>query len=139
MLTVPGTLAQLAVLLGRDTGGLERTAAVTVGPADGPSEQVLVNPEAFTQLSTGAGPNQYSFDQRFRHGSVLRLSAAEEQRLLAAYGDVPEEPEEVSGLALSGVGSAPLLEEPLSVPQANRTPAAITNVPPTNSANSPIG
>ena len=49
----------------------------------------------FTQLSVGPGPGQYSFDQRFRHGSVLRLSAAEEQRLLEAYGDrEPEEPEE---------------------------------------------
>ncbi|WP_194410793.1 family 43 glycosylhydrolase [Microbacterium cremeum] len=48
----------------------------------------------FTQLSVGTGANQYSFDQRFRHGSVLRLSAAEEERLLAAYGDTGEEPEE---------------------------------------------
>ncbi|MFH8249091.1 family 43 glycosylhydrolase [Microbacterium sp. B2969] len=46
----------------------------------------------FTQLSTGSGANQYSFDQPFRHGSVLRLSAAEEQRLLAAYGDQPTDP-----------------------------------------------
>lgn len=48
----------------------------------------------FQQLSVGAGANQYSFDQRFRHGSVLRLSAAEEERLLAAYGPDAEEPEE---------------------------------------------
>lgn len=48
----------------------------------------------FTQLSVGSGANQYSFDQRFRHGSVIRLSAAEEQRILAAYGDEPVEPEE---------------------------------------------
>src|SRR5690606_37559259 len=40
----------------------------------------------FTQLSVGPGPDQYSFDHRFRHGSVLRLSAAEEARLLTAYG-----------------------------------------------------
>lgn len=46
----------------------------------------------FTQLSVGAGANQYSFDQRFRHGSVLRLSAAEEERLLEAYGDEPVDP-----------------------------------------------
>lgn len=46
----------------------------------------------FTQLSVGSGANQYSFDQRFRHGSVLRLSAAEEERLLAAYGDEPVDP-----------------------------------------------
>ncbi|MFF2485944.1 family 43 glycosylhydrolase [Microbacterium sp. NPDC058062] len=46
----------------------------------------------FTQLSTGSGANQYSFDQAFRHGSVLRLSAAEEERLLAAYGDEPVDP-----------------------------------------------
>src|SRR5699024_7760742 len=52
----------------------------------------------FTQLSVGSGPDQYSFDQRFRHGSVLRLSAAEEERLLAAYGDEPEEPGEPQGL-----------------------------------------
>lgn len=52
----------------------------------------------FRQLTVGDGADQYSFDQRFRHGSVLRLSAAEEQRLLDAYGDAdpgdPEEPEE---------------------------------------------
>ncbi|WP_342002122.1 family 43 glycosylhydrolase [Microbacterium sp. LWH7-1.2] len=49
----------------------------------------------FTQLSSGSGANQYSFDQTFRHGSVLRLSAAEEDRLLAAYGDEPPvDPEE---------------------------------------------
>lgn len=48
----------------------------------------------FTQLSQGSGANQYSFDQAFRHGSVLRLSAAEEERLLAAYGDEPVDPEE---------------------------------------------
>lgn len=48
----------------------------------------------FEQLSVGAGADQYSFDQRFRHGSVLRLSAAEEERLLEAYGDEPVDPEE---------------------------------------------
>ncbi len=42
--------------------------------------------------ASGAGANQYSFDQRFRHGSVLRLSAAEEERLLEAYGDEPVDP-----------------------------------------------
>ncbi len=41
----------------------------------------------FTELTAGAGDDQYSFDRTFRHGSVLRLSAAEEARLLAAYGD----------------------------------------------------
>ncbi|MDR7187228.1 beta-xylosidase [Microbacterium sp. BE35] len=46
----------------------------------------------FTQLSAGSGANQYSFDQAFRHGSVMRLSAAEEERLLAAYGDEPVDP-----------------------------------------------
>ncbi|WP_461474206.1 family 43 glycosylhydrolase [Microbacterium sp. HJ5] len=48
----------------------------------------------FEQLSVGSGADQYSFDQRFRHGSVLRLSAAEEERLLEAYGDEPVDPEE---------------------------------------------
>lgn len=48
----------------------------------------------FTQLSVGSGADQYSFDQRFRHGSVLQLSAAEEERLLEAYGDEPVDPEE---------------------------------------------
>jgi beta-xylosidase len=46
----------------------------------------------FTQLSTGSSAGQYSFDQAFRHGSVLRLSAAEQERLLAAYGDEPVDP-----------------------------------------------
>jgi beta-xylosidase len=48
----------------------------------------------FEQLTVGSGADQYSFDQRFRHGSVLRLSAAEEERLLAAYGDEPVDPEQ---------------------------------------------
>ncbi len=48
----------------------------------------------FRQLSGGTGTDQVSFDQSFRHGSVLRLSKAEEARLLAAYGDQPVEPEE---------------------------------------------
>lgn len=48
----------------------------------------------FQQLSAGTGANQYSFEQPFRHGSVLRLSAAEEERLLEAYGDTPVDPEE---------------------------------------------
>lgn len=47
----------------------------------------------FTSLSAGSGANQYSFEQRFRHGSVIRLSQAEEDRLLAAYGD-PETPQQ---------------------------------------------
>jgi beta-xylosidase len=48
----------------------------------------------FAQLAVGPAAGQYSFDQRFRHGSVLRLSAAEEERLLEAYGDEPVDPEE---------------------------------------------
>ncbi|MDR1799908.1 MAG: family 43 glycosylhydrolase, partial [Bifidobacteriaceae bacterium] len=40
----------------------------------------------FTALTSGSGANQYSFDQRFRHGSVLRLSKTEEAAVLAAYG-----------------------------------------------------
>lgn len=46
----------------------------------------------FRQLSSGTGTDQVSFDQSFRHGSVLRLSKAEEARLLAKYGDQPVEP-----------------------------------------------
>jgi beta-xylosidase len=48
----------------------------------------------YTQLSSGPGANQFSFDQSFRHGSVLRLSKAEEARLLEKYGDTPVTPEE---------------------------------------------
>ncbi|WP_285136838.1 family 43 glycosylhydrolase [Microbacterium sp. lyk4-40-TSB-66] len=48
----------------------------------------------YTQLSAGSGANQFSFDEKFRHGSVLRLSKAEEARLLAKYGDAPVEPTE---------------------------------------------
>ncbi|OOB92049.1 family 43 glycosylhydrolase [Rathayibacter sp. VKM Ac-2630] len=41
----------------------------------------------FTALPVGtSGANRYSFSKPFRHGSVLRLSSAEESRLLAAYG-----------------------------------------------------
>lgn len=41
----------------------------------------------FSALPTGAtGANSYSFSAAFRHGSVLRLSTAEETRLLAAFG-----------------------------------------------------
>ncbi len=46
----------------------------------------------FRQLSAGTGADQFSFDQQFRHGSVMRLSKAEEARLLAAYGDAPVTP-----------------------------------------------
>lgn len=47
----------------------------------------------FTQLASGTGADQFSFDAKFRHGSVLRLSAAEEERILQAYGDAPVDPE----------------------------------------------
>ncbi|PPG17155.1 hydrolase [Rathayibacter sp. AY1E8] len=41
----------------------------------------------FTALPVGTtGANTYSFSKPFRHGSVLRLSSAEEARLTAAYG-----------------------------------------------------
>ncbi len=59
VLTVPGTLQQLAMLLGRTgsgtstadaTVGLEKTAAVTIGPAEGPAEEVLINGDAFDDL-----------------------------------------------------------------------------------------
>ncbi|AND17895.1 family 43 glycosylhydrolase [Rathayibacter tritici] len=41
----------------------------------------------FTALPTGAtGANTSSFTKPFRHGSVLRLSSAEEARIMAAYG-----------------------------------------------------
>jgi hypothetical protein len=53
VLTVPNTLSQLAVLLGRsgDTAGLEKTAAVTVGPSAGAADTVLINASAFDELS----------------------------------------------------------------------------------------
>jgi hypothetical protein len=58
VLTVPDTLTQLAVLLGRfsrptgtATAGLEKTAAVTVGPTAGPADTVLINGAAFDELS----------------------------------------------------------------------------------------
>jgi hypothetical protein len=55
VLTVPNTLSQLAVLLGRsganDTAGLEKTAAVTIGPSDGAADTVLINGAAFDELS----------------------------------------------------------------------------------------
>jgi hypothetical protein len=55
VLTVPKTLPQLALLLGRTktpdaTAGLANTAAVTIGPADAAAEQVLINGAAFDQL-----------------------------------------------------------------------------------------
>ncbi len=52
----------------------------------------------FTQLQRGSGENQYSFDETFRHGTVIQLSAAEEERLLAVYGNTEEEPYEPVGL-----------------------------------------
>jgi hypothetical protein len=63
VLTVPENLRQFAVLLGRGgagagrglttdaTAGLARTAAVTIGPADGAADGVLINGAAFDQLS----------------------------------------------------------------------------------------
>jgi hypothetical protein len=68
VLTVPATLNQLAILLGRgaagsdnssgsktakagpDTAGLDRTAAVTIGRADAPADEVLINGTAFDDL-----------------------------------------------------------------------------------------
>jgi hypothetical protein len=64
VLTVPATVRQLAVLLGRSgagtgggtgppdaaTVGLERTAAVTIGPANSAADEVLVNGAAFDEL-----------------------------------------------------------------------------------------
>ncbi|TGO04890.1 family 43 glycosylhydrolase [Serinibacter arcticus] len=47
----------------------------------------------FTQLTTGTGPEEFSFEEKFRHGSVLQLTRAEEERLLAAYGDPEPEPQ----------------------------------------------
>ena len=39
-------------------------------------------------------PTQVSFvDGRFRHGTVMRLSKAEQARLLEAYGEQSQEPE----------------------------------------------
>jgi GH43 family beta-xylosidase len=40
----------------------------------------------FTALTAGSAANQYSFAQTFRHGTVIRLSSAEQERLLNAYG-----------------------------------------------------
>ena len=55
VLTVPETLPQLASLLGRTpasdaTAGLDRTAAVTIGPANAAAEEVLINGAAFDEL-----------------------------------------------------------------------------------------
>jgi hypothetical protein len=59
VIIVPNTLSQLAVLLGRsdakgsdESDGLERTAAVTIGPADAAADEVVVNGAAFDQLSS---------------------------------------------------------------------------------------
>jgi hypothetical protein len=51
VLVVPANLNQLARLLSRsNTAGLDRTAAVTIGPQLAPAEAVLVNGDAFHQL-----------------------------------------------------------------------------------------
>lgn len=48
----------------------------------------------FTPLSVGPEADQFSFDEKFRHGTVLRLSQAEQDRILAAYANSdPEEPQ----------------------------------------------
>src|SRR5699024_1653443 len=52
----------------------------------------------FTELQRGLGVNQYCFDETFRHGTVIQLSAVEEERLLEAYGKPEEEPYEPVGL-----------------------------------------
>ena len=57
-----------------------------------------LNDLQFTPLETGSGENQYSFDEKFRHGTVTQLSAVEEERLLEAYGNTEEEPYEPVGL-----------------------------------------
>jgi hypothetical protein len=64
VLTVPENLQQLAVLLGRGgtggpgtahgtgaTAGLDRTAAVTIGPDDAAADDVLINGAAFDELT----------------------------------------------------------------------------------------
>lgn len=39
----------------------------------------------FTRLTQGSGADQYSFPEGFRHGTVMRLSQTEYNRVLAAY------------------------------------------------------
>jgi hypothetical protein len=52
LLVVPADTKALATLLGSPRGsGLDATAAVTTGPADGAADGVLINADAFEQLS----------------------------------------------------------------------------------------
>lgn len=52
----------------------------------------------FTELTPGSAANQYSFDETFRHGTVMQLTAAEEARLLAKFGNAQPEHHEPKGL-----------------------------------------
>ncbi|HWU22394.1 MAG TPA: family 43 glycosylhydrolase [Nocardioides sp.] len=54
----------------------------------------------FTALSAGSGADQYSFAQTFRHGTVMQLSQAEQDRLMAAYGPPQAAPTNADGQIL---------------------------------------
>lgn len=47
----------------------------------------------FEELAPGDGDNQYSFDETFRHGTVLPLTPEEEARVLDAFGEEEYEPQ----------------------------------------------
>lgn len=131
VLTVPGSLSQLAVLLGRDgtssaPSGLERTAALTVGPAAGPADEVLVNGEAFDKLSRLG--RRVVLTHELVHVATRSTGSRSAPTWLSegfadhvAYAGTGLTPEQVAGEALAAVRAGRL---PAALPSATDFDAA---------------
>jgi hypothetical protein len=117
---VPGSLSQLAALLGRSgsrggtgTAGLEQTAAITVGPADRRSEEVLVNGTAFEELNPLG--RQVVLTHELVHVATRDTGSRDAPIWLAegyadyvAYGDTGLPAEQIAGEALAAVRAGEL-------------------------------
>jgi hypothetical protein len=126
VLTVPDTRAQLGLLLGRspaqpagsastsapdggvDTAGLEKTAAVTIGPSDAAADTVLINGSAFAELS--AVGRRVVLTHELVHVATRASGSwsapvwlAEGYADYVAYADTGLSAEEVAGEALAAV------------------------------------
>jgi hypothetical protein len=138
VLTVPGTVAQLAVLLGRssaggveDTAGLEKTAAVTIGPSDGAADTVLINGTAFDDLS--AVGRRVVLTHELVHVATRATGSRSAPTWLVegyadyvAYADTGLTPQQVAGEALDEVRAGRV---PASLPAADDFNAAGDRAP----------
>jgi len=130
VLTVPNTLSQLAVLLGRsganDTVGLEKTAAVTIGPSDGAADTVLINGAAFDELS--ALGRRVVLTHELVHVATRATGSRSAPTWLSegyadyvGYADSGLSPREVAGEALDAVNAGRV---PSALPAADDFNAA---------------